>query len=219
MCAFAYSFVHEGRKGMHIIVKPSEKIKQFRVKLECTSTISKQSVVATYYVNEVMRYQRYKEEHPGLFAFSSSGLLLPASIVQSSTNHSYIIGPDKDDEIDLKLYEILSRSPSKGDKHRLHERVLVEPFYPRFHVPLDDIYNILREDPATHKEGTYRYKSAYDDQQIRRLRRTFREQCPSIFAGSVLCMSSFEKFYEFIHHMGSADLAHLFGTPVLFVNN
>ena len=204
---------------MHIIVKPPEKIKQLRANLELLSTSSKKSKAISYYVDEVMRYQRYKEEHRELFAFSSSGLLLPASIVQSSTNHSYIIGPDKDDEIDLKLYEILSRSPSKGDKHRLHERVLVEPFYPRFHVPLDDIYNILREDPATHKEGTYRYKSAYDDQQIRRLRRTFREQCPSIFAGSVLCMCSFEEFYEFIHHMGSADLAHLFGTPVLFVNN
>ena len=203
---------------MHIIVESPEKIKQFRANLDCTPTIRKKFEVVSYYVNEVMRYQRYKEEHLGLFKFSSSGLLLPATIIQSTSRHSYIIGPDEGDDIALKLYEIKSRSLAKGN-HHLYERVLVEPFYPRFHFPLDDIYNILREDPTTHKEGTYRYKSAYDDQMIRRLRHTFREHCPFIFSASSLSICSFEEFYEFIHRMGATDLADLFGTPVAFVNN
>ena len=204
---------------MYIIVETPKKIKQFRATLECVPTNSKKSKSLSYYVHEVMQYQRYKEEHHEPFQFSSSGLLLPATIVQSSSMHSYIIGPEEGDEIALKLYEIKSRSLTKGDKRHFHERVLVEPFYPRFHFPLDDIYSILREHPKTHEEGTFRYKSAYDDQMIRRLRHTFREHCPSIFSDSVLCLSSFEEFYEFIHEMGFTDLADLFGTPVVFANN
>ena len=204
---------------MHIIVEFPEKIKQLRANVECAPANSKKTEVVTYYINEVMRYQRYIEEHRELFTFSSAELLLPASIVQSSTRHSYIIGPDEGDEIALKLYEIKSKGLFKGDKHHFHERILVEPFYPRFHFRLDDIYNILREHPTTHNEGTYRYKSAYDDQMIRRLRRTFRDHCPSIFSGSVLCICSFEEFYEFIHSLGSTDLTDLFGTPITFTEN
>ncbi len=117
ICAFAYLTQLKRRKGMHIIVKPPEKIKQLRANLELLPTNSKKSKVISYYVDEVMQYQRYKEEHHELFTFSSYGPPLAASIVQSSSQHSYIIGPDKDDEIVLKLYEIISRSQPKGDKH------------------------------------------------------------------------------------------------------